>query len=285
MDLQIRNCAILCQLWIWIPRTVKINLREERRNGWLPITNCEKELLNSIWGKKEGMIDYQSQIWAKELSKSIWGKKEGMINYQLQIGTVRGNDRIDGLWKHNHLRLEKVSSMHSLTPGHRLWLPIILVPIPEMRMHMAMKAVMEQQWLLSNDTLHATMFLQPKSCWKWEFAYGNGSSNQRSSNCCCQKIPCMHATHVPATKIPPNSHSQMFSKQKTLKQNLIAITLCTEKKNWIQGLHNWVSFEVFEDGALHYVWQQAQQFWWWPMKGRKRTKNERKKDIDQEIEL
>jgi hypothetical protein len=112
---------------------------------------------------------------------------------------------------------------------------------------------MEQQWLLSNDTLHATMFLQPKSCWKWEFAYGNGNSNQRSSNCCCQKIPCMHATNVLASKIPPNSHSQMFSKQKSLKQNLIAITLCTEKKNWIQGLHNWVSFEVFEDGALHYV--------------------------------
>jgi hypothetical protein len=40
---------------------------------------------------------------------------------QLQIGRVHGNDRIDGLWKHNHLRLEKVSNMHSLTPGHRLW--------------------------------------------------------------------------------------------------------------------------------------------------------------------
>jgi hypothetical protein len=35
------------------------------------MTNCEKELLKSIRGKKEGMIDYQSQIWAKELSKSI----------------------------------------------------------------------------------------------------------------------------------------------------------------------------------------------------------------------
>ncbi len=148
------------------------------------------------------MIDYQSQIWAKELSKSIWGKKEGMINYQLQIGRVRGNDRIDGLWKHNHLRLEKVSSMHSLTPGRRLWSPVILVPIPEMRMHMATKAVMEQQWLLSNDTLHATMFLQPKSCWKWEFAYGNGSSIQRSSNCCAKRYPaCMQPMFL-----QPKSH-------------------------------------------------------------------------------
>jgi hypothetical protein len=35
----------------------------------------------------------------------------------------------------------------------------------------------------------------------------------------------MHATHVPATKIPPNSHSQMFSKQKSLKQNLLPYAL------------------------------------------------------------
>jgi hypothetical protein len=140
---------------------------------------------------------------------------------------------------------------------------------------------MEQQWLLSNDILHATTFLQPKSCWKWEFAYGNGSSN-----CCCQKIPCMHATHVPATEIPPNSHSQMFSKQKSLKQNLIAITLCTEKKSWIQGLHNWVSFEVFEDGALHScVHSRLSSFDDGPWKEEEKTKKERKKDIDQEIEL